>query len=622
MAEESEKRFEAVMKKLFHAPTKSRQESNNAAGQGSQKLGSRKRLHPSSAGTKSAKNAFDDSPDFLLNSTVSVTAPQCRPWDRNDLFRRLATFKSMTWFAKPQVVSPLECARRGWVNIDADTISCTSCDARLLFSTPFAWTHQQVGKAAMVFSLKLESGHKLLCPWINNICTEELARFPILSSDSLIEDYKKRFLSLSHLLALPVILPAAIACLRSSQLEHFLRECPTSGVNTPHEQSMAELAEDVPKSTSSISYYQAQKMISLFGWEPHVLPYRVDFKDGKNQSLKDGNVTVTEGEKKKVSIYSLCTSESTKTSSEMQFDPGCVVLDCKLCGASVGLWAFSTIPRPLEYLRFVGPTVVKGKSTSIPLNAEEGSSSNHMHIGNNEGIANAVTTDSASLGFSIAGGLPPALLNYDATISLPVVGENLRARFPLEIENEDHLAIHKSSEMLDQQTSIESANVSGEGTPILATDLIPKILLDTPQTGGDSSVVNVNLTETATTVNTTATDDILVAQGGDTEPNRQELNEAQSEQGRNIGGEDKILPSYPNLKEFDPIKQHRHFCPWIFLAGKYSPGWQQTLTALGKENEPKDVSSSSLIEVDDPVASVEKLFTPSSKKRAKISGGS
>ena len=27
----------------------------------------------------------------------------CRPWDRGDLMKRLATFKSMTWFAKPKV---------------------------------------------------------------------------------------------------------------------------------------------------------------------------------------------------------------------------------------------------------------------------------------------------------------------------------------------------------------------------------------------------------------------------------------------------------------------------------------------------------------------------------------
>ncbi|KVH89711.1 hypothetical protein Ccrd_008296, partial [Cynara cardunculus var. scolymus] len=29
-----------------------------------------------------------------------VQAPMCRPWDREDLLKRLATFKSMTWFAK------------------------------------------------------------------------------------------------------------------------------------------------------------------------------------------------------------------------------------------------------------------------------------------------------------------------------------------------------------------------------------------------------------------------------------------------------------------------------------------------------------------------------------------
>jgi hypothetical protein len=29
--------------------------------------------------------------------------PPCRPWDRADLMRRLATFKAMTWFAKPKV---------------------------------------------------------------------------------------------------------------------------------------------------------------------------------------------------------------------------------------------------------------------------------------------------------------------------------------------------------------------------------------------------------------------------------------------------------------------------------------------------------------------------------------
>lgn len=39
------------------------------------------------------------------NSLVSAGAPLCRPWDRGDFQKRLSTFKSMTWFAKPQVHS-------------------------------------------------------------------------------------------------------------------------------------------------------------------------------------------------------------------------------------------------------------------------------------------------------------------------------------------------------------------------------------------------------------------------------------------------------------------------------------------------------------------------------------
>ncbi|XP_024962139.1 uncharacterized protein LOC112502462 [Cynara cardunculus var. scolymus] len=39
----------------------------------------------------------------LQNATGgTVQAPMCRPWDREDLLKRLATFKSMTWFAKPE----------------------------------------------------------------------------------------------------------------------------------------------------------------------------------------------------------------------------------------------------------------------------------------------------------------------------------------------------------------------------------------------------------------------------------------------------------------------------------------------------------------------------------------
>lgn len=61
------------------------------------------------------------------------------------------------------------------------------------------------------------------------------------------------------------------------------------------------------------------------------------------------------------------------------------------------------------------------------------------------------------------------------------------------------------------------------------------------------------------------------------------------------------LPS-DKAMEFDPIRQHRHFCPWIASTGNSPPGWQKTLSALQHQKEffcpsSPNASSSSLIEV-------------------------
>lgn len=42
-----------------------------------------------------------------------------------------------------QVVSALNCARRGWINVDIDIITCEACGARLLFSTSSSWSQEQ-----------------------------------------------------------------------------------------------------------------------------------------------------------------------------------------------------------------------------------------------------------------------------------------------------------------------------------------------------------------------------------------------------------------------------------------------------------------------------------------------
>jgi hypothetical protein len=89
-----------------------------------------------------------------------------------------------------------------------------------------------VEKAAAVFSLKLDSGHKLLCPWIDNICDESLALFPPTPPPVLVENYYECFSSLLRLSALPRISCSSLASMKkkSPQLEQFLLEPLSSSV--------------------------------------------------------------------------------------------------------------------------------------------------------------------------------------------------------------------------------------------------------------------------------------------------------------------------------------------------------------------------------------------------------
>jgi len=81
-----------------------------------------------------------------------------------------------------------------------------------------------VEKAALVFSLKLDNGHKLLCPWIDNACNETLARFPPTTPEILVENFREHCSALLQLSALPRISSSAIAYIQSQStlMEDFL----------------------------------------------------------------------------------------------------------------------------------------------------------------------------------------------------------------------------------------------------------------------------------------------------------------------------------------------------------------------------------------------------------------
>ncbi|PPR99235.1 hypothetical protein GOBAR_AA21426 [Gossypium barbadense] len=742
MADDPEKRFHSIMDKLFHSSKSTTSFSSPPApGTGGQRqlLRAKKRPVPS----------YTTAVEKQQHCLAASEAPLCRPWDRGDLLRRLSTFKSMTWFAKPKVVNAVNCARRGWVNVDMDIIACESCGA--------------LEKAALVFSLKLDSGHKLLCPWIDNICDERLAEFPPSVPADLVDKFRARSDSLFQLIALPVISSLAIEFMRSPQLEQFLRQplmldCLKGNAEFSH----LERIEDGSAVDSANLYYQAQKLLSLCGWEPRSLPYVVDCKDGQNQFVKDADIlSSSEGVDYGLNLRlgfrptdeneNLTANKDFENSFGLQYDPKSVVLDCRLCGASVGLWAFSTVQQPVELFRLFGCEEVN------PGVHDSGHESNVCEVPFNNGASSMEPSSNSKL--TIAGGPPPTQQNFKARIYVPVIGESLRARLLYHPEVRDQIYSNPKNTLVESNCNripgeidcfnnsvnqlgvpladLRTLNRKKDGqvncnskssdrspcsnydvcsgddtfrnvTPLEGTDFTAKenspytgiddsniggqiessqnVVLDSCQSNnfpekvdndrtcnlavknsdamhvGESSVMTQGANVSPRNEGAKANDSSVMVTSEkyypeqNAEPDKMNSREdktcSNSEEGViaevqavqnnkvlscpkvNNKSEQLICLHFPGkdlkrlhmdkISEFDPIRQHRHFCPWIASLSGGAPGWQQTLSALlyGKDfpNSSPVCSTStvSMINVDDPIASVRKLFMSPAAKRTKI----
>ncbi|KAF3780941.1 NIPA-like protein [Nymphaea thermarum] len=443
---------------------------------------------PSSSGSRqgglqpSTSEVYQRTPTGQRRSNAA-TVPICRPWDRGDLTRRLATFKSITWFAKPKVVSPANCARRGWINVEADTLECEACGSRLLFSTPSSWTSQQVENSAAVFSLKLDSGHKSICPWKDNICDEHLTQFPPTPPAVLVESFRDRCEKLSHLSALPIVSSAAIEYMNGPQLDCFLAQssppvCTIISGDVISTLQSRDL-EDESASASAAIYHKAQKIISLCGWDLRVLSYIVDCQD-QTRCAEDVSVSEISGKASQEQSPSIPfisgvdkvteQDESSSTVDEQEVDPASVVLECKLCGACVGLWAFSTVSRPLHLFSFIeSPDTTVGCNKSRVSVVPEAS----VVVGGGGGrgslqtSANTVATSfkealqekgALSLNLTIAGGPPPAKQNFRTTVSLPIISRHLKAGIWCSSDTRKDIPVH--SKQHSEDPGLSDANKS------------------------------------------------------------------------------------------------------------------------------------------------------------------
>ncbi|KAI4323153.1 hypothetical protein L6164_022782 [Bauhinia variegata] len=294
-------------------------------------------------------------------SALGLSNPCCRPWERGDLLRRLATFKLT---GKPKIAGSLACAKRGWVNTDVNNIECELCSVNLDFASLASSIPSEADASSEDLSEQLDQGHKLTCPWRGNSCPESLVQFPPTSPSALIGGFKDRCDALLQFYSLPVVSSSAVDHMRvthGSQIERFLAllQIQTAG-------ELGNRAENVsgigfPGEQALYSYCYAQKLISLCGWEPRWLPNTVDCEEQSAESAKNayssdpakGSAQYPASVRKEFSTSSRKDIGANEVpDSEFNCESRSPLLDCSLCGATVRVWDFLTVSRPVHFAPF------------------------------------------------------------------------------------------------------------------------------------------------------------------------------------------------------------------------------------------------------------------------------
>jgi len=145
------------------------------------------------------RRPFTSLADSLGHKKESVHArkrqrftPKCEPWNRAAFFRRAKTFSLLNWGTKPVELSPLECARAGWVCMGRDIMSCESCTAFLCVNLSNR-SGSELKNLIRHHTSQLTDGHKQGCAWLGNPCPPtfvKLAEHPIVLRTEFQDRYK------------------------------------------------------------------------------------------------------------------------------------------------------------------------------------------------------------------------------------------------------------------------------------------------------------------------------------------------------------------------------------------------------------------------------------------------
>lgn len=208
------------------------------------------------------------------SSVEPKALPNYSPWSQETFLARLKTYSSVsTWHPKPDPISEVEWAKRGWVCVDVNTVACRGgCEKRVVVSLdttarPLQHTDENEPNneadededeiaAALEEALaeryrdEIINGHSSSCMWYKAGCKDDIYRLPVVRSSVWQPELSQRFRSLLRM-------SSSVDKIRTRALES----------TSPPEKLLKELPRDIvdPADTTHPCSVKALQ-IALHGW--------------------------------------------------------------------------------------------------------------------------------------------------------------------------------------------------------------------------------------------------------------------------------------------------------------------------------------------------------------------
>ncbi|OXB58360.1 UNVERIFIED_CONTAM: hypothetical protein H355_014451 [Colinus virginianus] len=137
--------------------------------------------------------AVKDTSDWSesANGSLQIDAPSLESTSKEAYFSR--------WAGKPRELSPLVCAKYGWINVECDMLKCSSCQAFLCVSLQLAFDFNKYKERCVELKKSLCTAHEKFCFWPDSPCPDRFALLLVDEPRALLQDFLERFQNLCQL---------------------------------------------------------------------------------------------------------------------------------------------------------------------------------------------------------------------------------------------------------------------------------------------------------------------------------------------------------------------------------------------------------------------------------------